>query len=65
MFRRLLGKKRNLLDFAEEQNISIEEIDISQIEECSSCSIWYYKKNLITDLDGNPICKLCERFYGL
>ena len=64
MLNKLLGTTQNLFDFAKEQRISIEEVDINEIEECSSCSIWHLKKNLIEDLDGNPICPVCEKYYG-
>lgn len=65
MLSRLIGTRKNLVEFAKEESISVEEIDISEIEECSDCSIWLYKEKLVTDLDGNPICSLCKEFYGL
>lgn len=65
MYNKLIGKKKTLIEFSKEQNISIEEIDLSQIEECSNCSIWHLKKNLMADLDDNLICSICEKYYGL
>lgn len=37
----------------------------TNLEQCSSCDIWLYPKQLKKDLDGSPICKECETFYGL
>ena len=61
----LLGTKRNLIEYAAETGASIDEIDLSNIEECTDCSIWTLKTKLIPDLDGNLICPLCREFYGL
>lgn len=61
----LYRKKRTLLEVCEEFGISPEDADISILETCSSCSIWFKTTELIPDLDGNPICKTCQRFYGL
>lgn len=63
MFNKLIGTQQNLLDFLKEENLEIQ--DLPAIEQCANCSIWYYSKELINDLDGNPICHICERFYGL
>jgi hypothetical protein len=61
----LYRKKRTLLEVCQEFGIDVDDADISNLETCSSCSIWYKSAELISDLDGNPICKVCNRFYGL
>ena len=65
MLSKLLGTTKNLVEFAKEESISIEDIDLSKIDQCSNCSIWRYKEDLFPDLDGNLIDQICERFYGL
>jgi formylmethanofuran dehydrogenase subunit E len=61
----LYRKKASLLEVCRELGIPIEEADIPNLETCSNCSIWFRSTDLIQDLDGNPICKVCNRFYGL
>lgn len=61
----LYRKKRTLLEVCHEFGIQPEDVDIPTLETCSNCSIWFKNTELIPDLDGNPICKTCQRFYGL
>jgi hypothetical protein len=61
----LYRKKKSLLEACQEFGIPVEEADIPSIETCSNCSIWFRSTELIPDLDGNPICKVCNRFYGM
>lgn len=61
----LYRKKRTLLEVCEEFGIDVEDAEVLELETCSNCSIWYKMSELIPDLDGNPICKVCNRFYGL
>lgn len=63
MFNKLIGTKQNLLDFV--KNNHLKESDLPQITQCTNCDIWHPTKELITDLDENLICRVCERFYGL
>jgi multimeric flavodoxin WrbA len=65
MYTELIGTKKNLVEFAKEKGITVEEIDLSKIDQCSHCDIWRLKKDLVLDLDNNLIDKHCERFYGL
>lgn len=58
-------KKVTLLEACEEFGIPVEEADIPNLETCSNCSIWFKSVELILDLDSNPICKVCKRFYGM
>ena len=58
-------RKITLLEACTEFGITLEQADIPTVETCSNCSIWYKSAELIPDLDGNPICKVCNRFYGL
>ena len=41
------------------------DVEISAIEECSSCGIWLKPSAMVKDLDNNLICKDCEYHYGL
>lgn len=61
----LYRKKRTLLEVCEEFGIDVDQADIGNLETCSNCSIWYKSPELILDLDDNPICKTCYKFYGL
>lgn len=61
----LYRKKRSLRDVCLEFGIDVEDADISNLESCSNCSIWHKPNELVLDLDGNPICKICSRFYGM
>lgn len=65
MYHKLIGTRKTLLEFAKENSIAIEQLDLSHVEECSDCSIWTNKNKLKQDLDGNLICSVCESFYGL
>ena len=40
------------------------ELEIENIEQCSSCSIWLKIPQLRNDLDGMPICNECWLVYG-
>lgn len=61
----LYRKKMTLLEACEDFGIPVEDAQIDGVETCSSCSIWFKPGELVSDLDGNPICKVCRRFYGL
>ena len=63
--RLLYRKKRTLLEACQEFGIDIMDADVSALETCSSCSIWHKTTELVLDLDDNPICKTCRKFYGL
>jgi len=61
----LYRKKRTLYEVCQEFGIDVDDAEIPTLETCSNCSIWFKSVELILDLDGNPICKICRRFYGL
>lgn len=61
---RLYRHKVTLREVCEEFGIEIEDA-VYNLETCSHCSIWFKPQELIPDLDGNPICRICNRFYGL
>ena len=48
-----------------EAGIKFESAVISNIQECSSCNVWLKPSMLIPDLDGYPICKSCQGWYGM
>ena len=61
----LYRKKKTLLEVCEEFGITVDEAEVNLIETCSNCSIWFKSGELVLDLDDNPICKVCKRFYGM
>jgi hypothetical protein len=44
--------------------VEFEDIELEDLEQCSSCGIWWYSYELTPDLDDNNICKFCETSYG-
>ena len=62
--KQLLRTRRALSDVCDDLGIDIEEAEIDDIDQCSSCSIWQKHSQLRIDLDGNPICNQCWQAYG-
>lgn len=60
----LIRTRKTVIEGCDAVGIKIENAELNNIEECSSCGVWYSKKALIPDLDGNPICKVCYDYYG-
>ena len=60
----LFRTRKTVRQAAEECDISIDEAEIYEIEQCSSCSIWLKFSQLKDDRDGNPICRNCWDAYG-
>lgn len=62
----LNGTRKTLSQVCRDLDINIDDVhdDLLQntIDQCSHCNIWSNK--LIEDLDGMPICTLCERLVG-
>lgn len=65
MLTKLIGTRKSIVEFARENSMQIQEIDLKDISQCTQCGIWLYKKDLILDLDGNLIDERCKEFYGL
>lgn len=63
---RLYRTKKTIEEVLIELNLS--DIDISDIykelDNCSHCGFWKYKRDLRPDLDGFPICEVCRKYYG-
>jgi hypothetical protein len=63
----LNGTRKSLTELCLEANINVRDIEYDllqlHIDQCSHCNIWTTKP--IDDLDGNPICKVCEQIAGL
>lgn len=61
----LRGTRKTVKQVCLELGIDYEEIDVNYllIDQCSHCSIW--TTNPVEDLDGNPICTICEEHIGL
>ena len=60
----LYRTRKTVNQAADEYDIDIDDIEIYELEQCSSCSIWLKFSQLKDDLDGNPICKECWTVYG-
>jgi len=66
LVRLLNGTRKSLTSTCADAGIDIDELDDGlyiHIDQCSHCNIWTTKP--IDDLDGNPICKVCEQIAGL
>ncbi len=71
MYQRLVNSlyktHKNLLQVCTELGVDISDIDLDtltkQIDQCTHCGVW--SKNLIPDLDENPICNYCAKLIGL
>jgi hypothetical protein len=61
----LNGTRKSLAQLCADADIDKLDYNLLQqhIDQCSHCSIWTTKP--IQDLDGNPICKVCEQIAGL
>ena len=61
------GTRKPLNKLCDDAGIDIDELDHDllqeHIDQCSHCNIWTTKP--IDDLDGNPICRVCEQISGL
>jgi hypothetical protein len=60
----LFRTRKTVRQAAEESDLDIDEVEIYEIEQCSSCSIWLKFTQLKDDIDGNPICRNCWEAYG-
>jgi hypothetical protein len=62
----LNGTRKTLSQVCYDLDVEMDDVrdDLLQnaIDQCSHCNIWSDK--LIEDLDGMPICKVCERLVG-
>jgi len=58
---------KNLLQVCQELGVDISEINLDKltkhIDQCTHCGMW--SKNLVPDLDENPICNYCVKLIGL
>lgn len=61
----LVRTRKTITQACKELGIDSREVDADMllIAQCSHCSVW--NKNLITDLDQNPICVYCRDLIGL
>jgi hypothetical protein len=62
----LKGTRKTLSQVCYDLDIDIDivqdELLQDTIDQCSHCNIW--SDRLVEDLDGMPICTLCERLVG-
>lgn len=60
----LVRTRKTVKQAADECGVDIDDVELENIDQCSSCSIWLKFTQLKEDLDGNPICKECWSTYG-
>jgi hypothetical protein len=60
----LIRSRKSISQIADEFGVDIEEVEIYDIDQCCSCSIWLKYSQLKEDLDGNLICRECYTTYG-
>jgi hypothetical protein len=58
---------KNLFQVCVDLGIDLNDVDLEkltkEINQCTHCNMW--SKNLILDLDNNPICSYCVSLTGL
>lgn len=63
----LVKTRKSLYEACNELDIEIDTIDDNllqqKIDQCSHCNIW--SRQLVADLDDNPVCPLCAQLAGL
>ena len=56
-----------LYQVCNELGIDIDSLDVQElskhIDQCTHCGVW--SKQLVPDLDDNPICPICVKLIGL
>lgn len=62
--RALIRTRKTIQQACKEVDVDIDDAEIFEIEQCSSCSIWVKFEHLKEDLDMNPICQNCYDTYG-
>ena len=62
--RALIRTRKTVRQACQETGTDPEEVDILDIDQCSSCSVWAKHSELREDLDGNYICRVCWDEYG-
>lgn len=60
----LYKTRKTVQEACDECGVDFEDAVVSELEECSSCSIWLKHYQLKPDLDNNPVCKECLDYYG-
>ena len=64
LVKRLYKTRKTLLEVCQELGLDIDSAEYYPLDQCSNCSIWFKFTELEPDLDGNPICKVCDKLYG-
>ena len=56
-----------LYQVCNELGIDMDSLDVQElskhIDQCTHCGVW--SKQLVPDLDDNPICPICVKLIGL
>jgi len=64
LVKELYRTNTSIPDACKTLGIEFNPEDLEDLEQCSSCNIWWYSYELLPDLDDNSICKFCEVRYG-
>ncbi len=61
----LNNTRKSLWQVCEELGVDFEWVDpkLLELDQCSHCGLW--SRNLIPDLDKNPICTYCLQLAGM
>lgn len=62
--RALYRTHKTIREACAETNAEFDPTAVAAVATCTNCSIWHLLQELKPDLDANPICKICWRFYG-
>lgn len=60
----LYRTNKSVLEACRTLGIHFDVEDLEDLEQCSSCGIWWFSFELSPDLDEANICKFCEVRYG-
>lgn len=56
-----------LYQVCKDLDIDMDSLDVQElskhIDQCTHCGVW--SKQLVPDLDDNPICPICVKLIGL
>jgi len=58
---------KSLYQVCKDLGIDMDALDVQElskhIDQCTHCGVW--SKQLVPDLDDNPICPICVKLIGL
>jgi hypothetical protein len=61
----LYRKRMTVQEACKDLGIDFEEEMLGDLEQCTSCSVWWHTHELLEDPeDGTNLCKYCESYYS-